>query len=146
MMDKETDFLKLENQICFPLYVCAKEVVRLYTPLLEKMGLTYTQYITMMVLWEHKAINAKQIGQMLFLDSGTLTPVLKRLEEKGWITRCRSREDERNLWVSLTPEGEAVKDFARNIPEQIAQQVSFSQEDSQELYELLHRLMSQLKN
>lgn len=144
-MEQELDTLKLDNQLCFPLYVCAKEVVRQYTPLLDQLGLTYTQYITMMVLWEHKAMNAKQIGQILFLDSGTLTPVLKRLEEKGWITRCRSKEDERNLWVCLTPEGDAVKEQAKEIPSKIAEKIAITQEEASMLHDLLLRFMNQIR-
>lgn len=145
-MDELPDTLKLENQICFPLYVCAKEVVRLYAPLLDALGLTYTQYITMMVLWQHNGITAKQMGQILFLDSGTLTPVLKRLEEKGWITRCRCQEDERNLWVCLTPEGEAMQEKVCSIPTQIAEQISMSPEDAAMLHALLKKLQLQLSN
>lgn len=144
MMEQEIDSLKLENQLCFPLYVCAKEVVRQYTPYLEQLGLTYTQYITMMVLWNHKAINAKQIGKMLYLDSGTLTPVLKRLEEKGWLTRSRCKEDERNLWVALTPEGEAIKEQAKDIPMKISCDIALSQEDAVMLHTLLHKMMVKL--
>lgn len=144
-MEQEFDTLKLDNQLCFPLYVCAKEIVRMYTPLLEQLGLTYTQYITMMVLWQHNALNAKQIGQILFLDSGTLTPVLKRLEEKGWITRCRAKEDERNLWVCLTPEGEAVKEKAKEIPAIIAQKIAMSKEEAAMLHDLLLRFMAQIR-
>lgn len=143
-MDEPLDNPKLENQICFPLYVCAKEVVRLYAPLLESLGLTYTQYIAMMVLWQHKGITAKQMGQILYLDSGTLTPVLKRLEEKGWVTRCRCQDDERNLWVCLTPEGEAIKENASQIPSRIAEQIAMSPQDSAELHRLLHKLIYQL--
>lgn len=144
-MEQDIDTLKLENQLCFPLYVCAKELVRLYTPLLEQLGLTFTQYITMMVLWEHKGITAKQIGQVLYLDSGTLTPVLKRLEEKGWITRCRAKEDERNLWVCLTPEGEAMKEHARGIPMKISSGIGMTKEEARSLHDLLYKLIVQLQ-
>lgn len=144
MKEQDKDPLKLENQLCFPLYVCAKEIVRMYTPLLEQLGLTYTQYITMMVLWQHKGMNAKQIGQILYLDSGTLTPVLKRLEEKGWITRCRSKEDERNLWVCLTPEGDAIKEQAKTIPNQIAERIAMSREEAVVLHDLLFRFMERM--
>lgn len=145
-MEQENDSLKLENQLCFPLYVCAKELVRLYTPLLEELGLTFTQYITMMVLWQHKGITAKQIGQILFLDSGTLTPVLKRLEDKGWITRCRAKEDERNLWVCLTDEGEAVKEHAKGIPMTVSRDIGMTKDEATMLHDLLYRLIAQLQN
>lgn len=104
-----TDPLKLENQLCFPLYACAKGVVAKYKPLLDEIDLTYTQYITMMVLWEKKSVNVKELGESLFLDSGTLTPLLKKLAEKKLITRERSSEDERNLVVTITPKGEALR-------------------------------------
>lgn len=134
----------LYNQLCFPLYVCAKEIVRRYSPRLEPFGLTYTQYITMMVLWEHKQMRSKQIGEQLFLDSGTLTPVLKRLEDKGWITRCRAKDDERNLWVCITPEGEALYDQVKDIPKDVSEGVSMGKEDAMELHRLLNKLVEQL--
>lgn len=144
-MNTELDALQLNNQLCFPLYACAKEIVRRYTPLLEPLGLTYTQYITMMVLWEHKHMRSRQIGELLFLDSGTLTPVLKRLEEKGYLTRCRASDDERNLWVCVTEEGELLHDQAKGIPMQVASQVAMSEEDAAALHRLLHQLMDKLK-
>ena len=94
--------LKLENQLCFPLYAAAKEVVRKYKPFLDELDLTYTQYIAMMVLWEHESMNVKELGSKLYLDSGTLTPLLKKLEAKGYISRCRCKEDERNLIIQIT--------------------------------------------
>ena len=110
MSDNEKyEALKLDNQLCFPLYACAKEIVRRYKPFLDDIDLTYTQYIAMMVLWEEKKINVKDLGGRLYLDSGTLTPVLKRLEQKGLISRQRDDKDERMLIVSITQEGEALK-------------------------------------
>lgn len=140
----ENGIPNLQDQICFPLYVCAKEIVRRYSPRLEEFGLTYTQYITMMVLWENKEMRSKQIGEQLFLDSGTLTPVLKRLEEKGWITRCRAKEDERNLWVCITPEGEALREQVKDIPREVAEGVSMNNEDAMALHALLNKLIKQL--
>ena len=96
-MNDKYDAIKLENQICFPLYACAKEIVRRYKPFLDELNLTYTQYITMMVLWEEKEMNVKELGKRLYLDSGTLTPVLKRLEQKGLVIRKRNSKDERVL-------------------------------------------------
>ena len=104
------DCLKLENQLCFPLYAASKEVIRRYKPLLDKVDLTYTQYIALMVLWEDNEINVKTLGEKLFLDSGTLTPLLKKLENKGYITRKRLDIDERNLTISITKEGLALKE------------------------------------
>ena len=100
--------LKLENQLCFPLYACAKEVIRRYTPLLEPLGLTYTQYIAMMVMWEHKSISVKDMGKLLYLDSGTLTPMLKKMEKAGWIRRKRSENDERVVMVTITDKGAKI--------------------------------------
>lgn len=133
--------LKLENQICFPLYACAKEVVRKYKPYLDQIGLTYTQYIAMMVLWEHKEMNVKELGQYLYLDSGTLTPLLKKLEEKEYITRSRSKEDERNLIVSITDKGEDLKEKALFIPEEMSSCVALSKEEAKTLYETLNKLL-----
>ncbi len=135
------DALKLENQLCFPLYAAAKEVVRLYKPLLDDLDMTYTQYITMMVLWEHKELSVKELGSHLFLDSGTLTPLLKTMEAKGWVTRCRSKEDERVLNVSVTDAGEALKDKAVHVPEQIAGCVPLEPQEAMELYRLLHKIL-----
>ena len=137
------DSLKLENQLCFPLYACAKEIVRNYTPFLDQIGLTYTQYITMMVLWEETQISVKALGERLFLDSGTLTPVLKKLEAKGLITRNRSKDDERSLLVATTDSGEALKGQAVTIPAKIGGCVKLSPEEAQALYILLHKLMAE---
>lgn len=135
------DCLKLENQLCFPLYVCAKEIVRRYKPFLDEIDLTYTQYIAMMALWDKKKLNVKELGDMLFLDSGTLTPLLKKMEEKGLLTRTRSKEDERNLIVEITDKGEALKEEAKTIPERLGSCLSMSEEDAGKLYEILHRFM-----
>ena len=97
--------LRLKNQLCFPLYAASREVIRHYRPHLEALDLTYTQYITMMVLWEEREISVKQLGNRLYLDSGTLTPLLKSLETKGYVTRCRSEADERVVLVRLTDTG-----------------------------------------
>lgn len=143
MADKY-DNIKLENQLCFPLYACSKEVVRQYKPYLDELNLTYTQYITMLVMWEHGELNVKEIGSYLYLDSGTLTPLLKKLEDKGYITRTRSRTDERNLAVAVTKEGLALREKAVSIPEKLAGCISFSSEDSVQLYNLLYKLLGQL--
>ena len=135
------DALLLDSQLCFPLYACAREVVKLYTPFLDAIGLTYTQYITMMVLWETPSVTSKQIGRRLYLDSGTLTPVLKKLEQKGLILRRRDESDERNLLVELTAEGEALKEQAVEIPPQIGACIRLAPEDALQLYTLLHRML-----
>lgn len=108
-MSNEFDTLKLENQLCFPLYACSREIVKKYKPYLDELDLTYTQYITMMVMWEKKQINVKELGECLFLDSGTLTPLLKKLEQKGWVTRQRAKSDERVLIVTLTEAGDELR-------------------------------------
>ena len=112
------DALKLENQLCFPLYAAAREVIKLYRPHLDTLDLTYTQYITMMVMWAEKKISVRDMGKRLYLDSGTLTPVLKSLESKGYIRRYRSTEDERVLIVELTEEGSRLKNEAVEVPQQ----------------------------
>ncbi len=139
------DGLKLENQLCFPLYVCAKEVVRRYKPLLDGLGLTYTQYIAMMALWERRSLSVKELGGILYLDSGTLTPLLKKLEEKGYVLRSRSPEDERVLDVSLTPEGEALKEKARSVPESMMSCLRIPPEDAAELARILRGIMGTLR-
>lgn len=133
--------LKLENQLCFPLYACAKEIVRRYTPLLEPFGLTYTQYITMMVLWEHKAITVKDLGKKLFLDSGTLTPMLKKMERNGWLCRTRSQEDERVVIVRITECGELLHDRVCEVPIKMANCVKLENEEAMQLYLLLNKMM-----
>ena len=142
-MPDRYDVLKLENQLCFPLYACARETIKLYTPLLEKLDLTYTQYITMLVLWEKKSINVKTLGEVLYLDSGTLTPLLKKLEGKGLVTRQRSKEDERNLIVELTEAGEQLREEALSIPIAMAKCVSLEPEEARPLYRLLYKLLPQ---
>ncbi len=143
MSDNEKyEALKLDNQLCFPLYACAKEIVRRYKPFLDDIDLTYTQYIAMMVLWEEKKINVKDLGGRLYLDSGTLTPVLKRLEQKGLISRQRDDKDERMLIVSITQEGEALKEKAVEIPYKMAGCVKLDVRDAKELYEILHKLLN----
>ncbi len=140
-MSDKYDALKIDNQLCFPLYACSKEIVRRYTPFLEEIDLTYTQYITMMVLWEQKEINVKELGKRLYLDSGTLTPVLKRLEQKNLISRQRDSKDERNLIVRLTDEGEQLKEKAVEIPHKMAGCVSLSEKEAAQLYKLLHKVL-----
>ena len=133
--------LKLENQLCFPLYVCSKEVIRKYKPFLDKLDLTYTQYIAMMVLWERRETNVKEMGECLFLDSGTLTPLLKKLEQKGYIERHRSKEDERNLMITITDEGMKLREEAVKIPEAIGSCISLDPEDGGALYKLLYKVL-----
>ena len=136
--------LKLENQICFPLYACAKEIVKAYKPYLDELELTYTQYITMMVMWEHKELRVKEVGRYLYLDSSTLTPLLKRLEEKGYVTRRRSTEDERDLIVSVTDAGMALRERALTVPQRLAACVDMEPETAEILYRILYELLGKL--
>lgn len=140
-MSDKYDVLKLENQLCFPLYACAKEVVKRYKPFLDEIDLTYTQYITMMVLWEHKEMSVKEMGSYLLLDSGTLTPVLKKLEQKAYITRARDKKDERVLNVAITAKGEELKEKAVEIPAKIGSCVCLEQEEAMSLFRILHKMM-----
>ena len=140
-MEKNYDALKLENQLCFPLYACSREVIKLYKPHLDELDLTYTQYIVMMVLWERRSATVKELGGCLHLDSGTLTPLLKKMEAKGLINRCRDQDDERSLIVSLTPEGEALRERAVEVPEKMARCVRLSPDESLQLYGLLYKLL-----
>ena len=144
-MEKKYESLKLCNQLCFPLYACSREMIKLYKPWLDELGLTYTQYITMMVLWEHKAMTVKALGQELYLDSGTLTPLLKKLEEKGLVTRRRSELDERNLIVTITDQGERMKDAALHIPTEMAKCVNLPKEDICDLYRMLYQMLEIVK-
>ncbi len=135
--------LKLENQLCFPLYAAAKEVVRKYKPYLDELDLTYTQYIAMMVLWEKESLNVKELGSMLYLDSGTLTPLLKKLEAKGYVTRRRCKEDERNLIICITEKGEALKEKAAKVPNEMAcKYVNLTKEEIEMVYHTLYKLLS----
>ena len=140
-MDEKYAALRLENQLCFPLYACARETIKLYKPFLDELDLTYTQYIAMMVLWEKKSATVKDLGQALYLDSGTLTPLLKKMEAKGLLTRRRSTDDERSLIVTLTEEGEALRDRAVEVPEKLSRCVKLDPAEATELYRLLYKLL-----
>lgn len=145
-MEEQTyDMLKLENQLCFPLYACSKEIIKRYKPFLDEIDLTYTQYIAMMVLWEKKQLNVKELGECLLLDSGTLTPVLKKLEAKGYITRRRSKEDERTLLVSITEAGEALKAPASKVPVQMGKCIHLEPEEARMLYSLLYKVLHEVE-
>ncbi len=143
-MSNKYDKLKLENQLCFPLYAASKEIVRHYKPFLDKLDMTYTQYIAMMVLWEHEKLTVKELGEYLYLDSGTLTPLLKTMEKKGWVERNRSKEDERVLNVTITKQGEALREQALSVPEQMAGCVHLKQEEITQLYQLLYKILDNL--
>lgn len=138
------DELKLENQLCFPLYACSKEIIKKYKPFLDEVDLTYTQYITIMVLWEQKEINVKELGKHLFLDSGTLTPLLKKLEVKGLIKRSRDNNDERNLIVSITDLGIRLKEKAKDIPLKMGKCININEKDAVELYRILYQILNNI--
>lgn len=138
------DAIKLEKQLCFPLYACSREIIKKYRPFLDKLDLTYTQYIAMMVLWEYGSVSVKELGKKLFLDSGTLTPVLKSLESKGFISRKRSENDERVLIAEITDNGIKLKDEAVKIPSKIGSCVSLSQDEASTLYGLLYKILGQV--
>ena len=135
---------QLGNQLCFPLYVIAKEITGLYRPLLEELDITYPQYLVMMVLWEHQRLTVNQIGEKLFLDSGTITPLLKRLEAKSYIVRQRKIEDERVVEISLTDKGERLQDKACLIPEKMNDRLDLSETDVQELKQAISKLLDKI--
>lgn len=138
----EEELMKLDNQLCFSLYVCSKEVIKLYKPLLEPYGLTYTGYITMMALWEKDNVNVKELGSRLFLDSGTLTPLLKKLEAQGYVERTRDPRDERNIIIRLTEKGLALKGMASCIPRQLMENLDLGNVKALVLMKTLHQLMA----
>ncbi len=143
-MSDKYDALKLENQLCFPLYAVSKEIVRKYKPFLDPLQLTYTQYITMMVMWEKQKVTVKELGQVLYLDSGTLTPVLKKLEGKGYIDRARSKEDERSLIVTVTESGMELRERALSVPVHMRECFHIKREELLALYKLLYNMLADL--
>ena len=142
-MEENFDLLKLDNQICFPLYAASKGIVARYKPFLDEFGLTYTQYIVLMVLWEEKSCNVTHLGKRVLLDSGTLTPLLKKLEAKGLIKRVRDKKDERKLSITLTQKGEDLKKEAIKIPLSMASCLKLKKEEADILYKTLHKLMEE---
>ncbi len=138
------DPLLLDNQLCFPLYAASKELTRRYKPFLEPLGLTYTQYVTMMALWEQDDVPVKDLGKRLYLDSATLTPLLKRLESHGYVTRHRSQADERSVIISLTDEGRALRERALEVPGRIGSCVRLESQEAQELKLLLEKMLATL--
>lgn len=142
-MSQRKNPLKLENQLCFPLYACSKEVIRRYKKWLNPLGLTYTQYIAMMVLWEEKSVTAAHLGERLWLDSGTLTPMLKKMEQQGLLTRERSSQDERNLMVTITEKGIALEKEAAKVPNAMAKCMPLEPEEAMQLYNLLYKILKQ---
>lgn len=145
-MENPYDRLKLDRQLCFPLYACAKEVIRKYKPYLDELDLTYTQYLVMMVLWEETQVNVKHLGEVLYLDSGTLTPVLKALEKKGYVTRTRAKTDERMLLVTITDAGMVLRERAVDIPQKMGSCMALTPKEATTLYRILYRLLGGSKS
>ena len=143
-MAQEYEQLLLKNQLCFPLYACGRKIVSAYTPYLKPLGLTYTQYVVLMVLWEKESVNVGQLGSTLRLDAGTLTPLLKRLEKDGYITRARSKEDERVTVINITQAGNALKKECKDIPAKIAcSNSALTKDEAQKLYKLLYKFLEE---
>ena len=141
----EFDNFKIGKQVSFPLYACSKEVIKKYKPFLDKVDLTYTQYITMMVLWEREEINVKELGSLLYLDSGTLTPVLKKLEAKKYIIRKRSTKDERNLVLKITKKGLELREKVKDYPEELYNKyMNLTDEEIMLLHKITHKLLKHI--
>ncbi len=137
--------LKLDSQLCFPLYACARKVTNAYNPLLKPLGLTYTQYLVMLELWEKGEEKVGDLCHRLYLDCGTITPMLKKMEESGWLTRCRCKVDERCVYVALTEKGRALQEEVKDIPAKVGQCISLPQEEAYDLYKLLHKLLDTME-
>ncbi|MBQ7240818.1 MAG: MarR family transcriptional regulator [Bacilli bacterium] len=140
-MENKYESLALKNQLCFPIYLCSKEIIRKYTPILEELDLTYTQYIVMMYFWETGKSNLKDIGKTLLLDPSTLTPLVKKLEKKGYLTRVRSTVDERNLEIELTTKGKELEDKALTVPKRVEKCIDITEEEAKILYKLMYKII-----
>ena len=140
-MESKYKKLELKNQLCFPIYLCSKEIIRKYTPILNEINLTYTQYIVMMYFWEKQKSNVKDIGKALLLDSSTLTPLLRKLESKGFITREKSTIDERNLVLTITKKGMDLRDKALSIPIKVGKCMNLTKEETETLYKLTYKII-----
>ena len=145
-MDEEYNWLLLKNQVGFPVYLCSKEMLNQYARLLKPLDLTYTQYVVMMYFWEKKSSNVKRLSETLLLDPSTLTPVLKRLEQKGYLCRERNTEDERNLTVALTEAGLQLRRKATPVPEAMKDHLGLTNDEFVTLYHLLYRMLQNLEN
>ena len=140
-MENKYEALALKNQLCFPIYLCSKEIIRKYTPILEELDLTYTQYIVMIYFWEVGKSNLKDIGKTLLLDPSTLTPLVKKLEKKGYLTRVRSTVDERNLEIELTTKGKELEDKALTVPKRVEKCIDITEEEAKILYKLMYKII-----
>lgn len=139
---KQDEVLKLENQLCFPLYACTRQVINLYTPHLKPLGITYTQYLVLLVLWENNKIPMGELCQKLYLDSGTLTPLLKKLEKAGYLTKERSLEDERCVMIHLTKKGEELKKECTSIPMKVGSCIKLTEREAAEFYKTLYKILN----
>lgn len=135
------DLLKLDNQLCFPLYALSRKVTAIYRPLLDKIGLTYPQYLVMMLLWENQKLTIKEIGEQLMLDTGTLTPLLKRMEQKKLLSRTRSMQDERIVEIEITPTGSNLKTAAAEIPTQMVCSLNTNPNEADQFKTLLNKIL-----
>ena len=143
--DQADELLKLDNQLCFPLYACSKEVVRHYAPYLDELDLTYTQYLVFLVLWEKDGIPVGEICEKLMLDNGTVSPLLKKMEQAGYISRSRSEKDDRVVVITLTQQGRKLQEQAKDIPENVGSCIDLPPDKAQNLYELLYELLGSSK-
>ncbi|MDM5297628.1 MarR family transcriptional regulator [Bacillus pumilus] len=143
-MTNEFEHMKLEKQLCFLLYASSREMTKQYKPLLDELNITYPQYLTLLLLWEHGTLNVKTMGKLLYLDSGTLTPMLKRMEQNGLLIRERSKEDERSVHIRLTEYGEQLKEKATTIPIRMLSGTGRSEEELKLLRSTLHELLQKL--
>ena len=139
---EEFDCLKLENQLCFPLYVASKYVVRSYTPILEEFDLTYTQYIAMMAMWEHKSLSMNELGKILYLDSGTLTPLVNKLIKKGYLQKQTDPNDKRMISITLTEKGSSLKQEMKQVPGKVAKCICMDKEEAQALRKYLDKIIA----
>lgn len=143
-MDSE-QFLKLDNQLCFSIYACSREITRLYRPILDELGITYPQFLTLTVLWEHKRLTVKEIGEKLYLDSGTLTPMLKRMEALDLVKRVRGTEDERKVYIALTERGQQLREEALNLPEKCIPHFGLTKDEYVGLLKQMYQMIQSLQ-
>ncbi len=143
-MNEKYENLKLDNQLCFPLYTASRLVIQRYQPMLKDLDLTYPQYLVLMVLWEKDEVNLSVIAEKLQLQSNTLTPLLKRLQQRGFLDRKRSESDERNIVITLTDKGKKLKDQACNVPELLSEQLPLAAEEAKELYRILYKMIDKM--
>ena len=146
MITEEEKSIRLENQLCFPLYAVSRKVIALYQPYLKQLDITYTQYIVLMALWESENITVSELGKKLFLDNGTLTPLLKKMEKQGYLSRKRSHRDERMVIISLTAKGHGMKEKCIDIPRHIAEKVNIDLEEAQQLHSLLYGVLKKISD